>query len=77
MCFWLETVSVFVVVLHLQRGAVGHQSAVWQTDTQGGADLRAFDGKAVVVLAVHGAGDHKVVLEDFESLPCDHVNGKK
>ena len=69
--------ELFVVVLHLQRRAVGHQSAVWQTDTQGGADLRAFDGKAVVVLAVHGAGDHKVVLEDFESLPGDHVNGKK
>ena len=64
-------------VLHLQGGTVGHQSAIRQTDTQRGADLGALDGVAVVVLTVYVAGEHEVVLEDFESFPRDHVNSKK
>ena len=68
--------ELLVVVLDLQGGAIGHQSAVGQTDAQGGADLRTFNGERVVVLAVDVAGEHQVVLENFESLPGDHVNGK-
>ena len=54
---------LLVVVLDLQRGTVGHQRAVRQTDTQGGADLRTFNSKAVVVRAVNVTGDHQVVLK--------------
>ena len=68
--------ELLVVVLDLQGGAIGHQSTVGQTNAQGGADLRTFNGERVVVLAVDVAGEHQVVLENFESLPSDHVNGK-
>ena len=67
--------ELFVVVLNLQGGTVSDQSAVGQTDTQCRTDLGTFNSEAVVVLAVHVAGDHQVVLEDFERLAGDHVNG--
>jgi hypothetical protein len=44
--------ELLVVVLNLQGGAVGHQSAVRQTNPQRRADLGAFGSKAVVVLFV-------------------------
>ncbi|OBQ36114.1 MAG: hypothetical protein AN484_25880, partial [Aphanizomenon flos-aquae WA102] len=68
--------ELLVVVLNLQGGTVSHQSAVGQTDTQGRTNLGTFNSKAVVVLTVHVTGDHKVVFKDFQSLACDHVNGK-
>ena len=67
---------LFVVVLHLKGSAVSHQRAIRQADAEGGADLGAFDGKAVVVLAVDVAGQHQVVLEDLQGLPGDHVDSK-
>ena len=67
---------LFIVVLNLQGGTVGHQSAVGQTDTQGRTNLGTFDSEAVVVLTVYVASEHQVVLEDFEGFPGDHVNGK-
>ena len=68
--------ELLVVVLHLQGGAVGHKSAVRQTDTQGGADLGALHSEGIVVLTIDVTGDHKAVLKDFESLPRDHINGE-
>ena len=72
-----ERGELLVVVLHLKRSTVRDQSAVGQTDAEGRTDLGAFDSEAVVVLTVHVAGDHQVVLKDFESLAGDHVDGKK
>ena len=69
--------ELFVVVLSLQGGTVGHQSAVGQADTQGRTDFCTVDSKAVIVLAVHVAGDHEVVLQNFQRFARDHVNGKK
>ena len=69
--------ELLVVVLHLERSAIGHQRTVGQTDAEGGADLRAFDGEAVVVLAVDVAGEDEVVLKDLQGLPGDHVDSKK
>ena len=68
---------LLVVVLNLKRSAVRDQSAVGQADAEGRADLSAFNGERVVVLAVYVAGDDQVVLKDFERLPGDHVDGKK
>ena len=72
-----ERGELLVVVLHLKGSTVGHQSAVRQTDTQGGTNLGTFHGKRVVVGAVDVAGKHKVVLEDFESLAGNHINRKQ
>jgi hypothetical protein len=69
-----QSCVLFVVVLHLQGGAVSHQSAVGQTDTQCRTDFGAFNSEAVVVLAVHVTGEHKVVLENLETLAGDHVD---
>ena len=69
--------ELLVVVLHLQGGAVRHQRAIRQADTQRGADLGAFDGERVVVLAVDVAGQNEVVLQDLQGLPGDHVDGKQ
>ena len=68
--------ELFVVVLNLQGGAVGHQSAVWYTNTQSRANFCAFNGERVVVLTVNVTSDYQVVLEDFESLTGNHVDGK-
>jgi hypothetical protein len=43
---------LLVVVLNLQGGTVGHQSAIRQTNPQGRADLGTFNSKAVVVLFI-------------------------
>jgi hypothetical protein len=80
MCFWLgnrQRGELLVVVLNLQGGAVGHQSAIRQTNPQGRADLGAFDSEAVVVLFVAVARNYQVVLENFETLPSNHVDGKQ
>ena len=66
--------ELLVVVLDLQGGAIGHQSAVGQTDAQGGADLCTFNGERVVVLAVDVASENKVVFQDFQTLPGYHIN---
>jgi hypothetical protein len=58
-CFWLgnrQRGVLLVVVLNLQRGTVGHQSAIRQTNPQGRADLGTFNGKAVVVLFIARCG---------------------
>ena len=68
---------LLVVVLNLKGGAVGHQSAVRQTDTQGGANLGTFHGERVVVGAVYVTGEYQFVLENSESLTGNHVNGKQ
>jgi hypothetical protein len=41
---------LLVVILNLERSAVRDQSAVGQTDAEGRADLRAFNGKRVVII---------------------------
>ena len=68
---------LLIIVLHLQGGAVSHQSAIRQTDTQRGTNLRAFNGERIVVLAVNVTGEHQVVLKDFESFPGDHIDSKQ
>ena len=62
--------------LHLKGGAIGDERAVRQTDAEGRANFGALDGKGIVVLTVHVAGNHQVVLKDFESFPSDHINRK-
>ena len=69
--------ELLVVVLHLEGSTVGHESAVRQADTQRGADLGAFDGVGIVVLAVHIAGQHEIVFKNLQRFPRDHVNSKK
>ena len=69
--------ELLVVVLHLQGGTVSDQSAVRQTDTQGGANLGTFHGERVVVGAVYVTGEYQFVLENSESLTGNHVNGKQ
>ena len=68
--------ELLVVVLNLKRSAVGDKSAIRKADTQRGADLRAFNSKAVIVLAVHVTRKHQVVLKDLQSLSGDHVDCK-
>ena len=68
--------ELFLIVLDLQRGTVGHQRAVRQTDTQRGTDFCALNGERVVVGSIDITGDHQVVLEDLERLAGDHVNRK-
>ena len=72
-----ERRKLLVVVLHLQRSAVRDQRAVRQADTQRGANFGTFGSKTVVILPVDIARDNQVVLENFESLPGNHVNSKK
>ena len=66
--------ELLVVVLHLQGGAIGHQSTVGQTNAQGGADLRTFNGERVVVLAINISSKNQVVFQDFQTLPGYHIN---
>ena len=58
-----ERCELLVVVLNLKRCAVRDKRAIRQTDAEGRTDLGTFDSEAVVVLTVHVAGNHKVILQ--------------
>ena len=66
--------ELFVVILYLKGCAVSYKRTVWKTDTQGRANFSTFNSEAVVVLAVYVTCEYEVVLQNFQSLPRNHVN---
>ena len=69
--------ELLLVVLHLQRGAIGHERAVRQTDAQGGADVGALNRKRLVVLPLYVTSQHQFVFQNGKRAARNHVNCKQ